>query len=300
MYIGHVEPYLAQISVDFGFNLTQLDLNRAKLSLIRKQIQTKSIQLKIRRRDIIRQNKRGLSVSSCWRASGGGFVLVQLAPEQKAELLSPALGLFPFTRYRSSPWLPPSLIRTTPARRSPALTVGPSPFASWDMGTLNSLWLLTRKSVTGALFGITVSDRYLTVSPVRGNSMHPTFASSSTTFPGYLKGDLVLIERFCLHDFKFSHGDVVIFQSPSNHKQIYVKRLIALPGEWIRVSSDMLKIPDGHCWVEGDNSSSSLDSRYFGPIPLGLIRGRVTHVIWPPQRVGKVERKMRPGRIYQD
>ncbi|KAL0906992.1 hypothetical protein M5K25_025527 [Dendrobium thyrsiflorum] len=168
------------------------------------------------------------------------------------------------------------------------------------MGTLNSLWLLTRKSVTGALFGITVSDRYLTVSPVRGNSMHPTFASSSTTFPGYLKGDLVLIERFCLHDFKFSHGDVVIFQSPSNHKQIYVKRLIALPGEWIRVSSDMLKIPDGHSWVEGDNSSSSLDSRYFGPIPLGLIRGRVTHVIWPPQRVGKVERKMKPGRIYQD
>ncbi|XP_020690685.1 mitochondrial inner membrane protease subunit 2-like, partial [Dendrobium catenatum] len=84
--------------------------------------------------------------------------------------------------------------------------------------------------------------------------------------PGYLKGDLVLIERFCLHDFKFSHGDVVIFQSPSNHKQIYVKRLIALPGEWIRVASDMLKIPDGHCWVEGDNSSSSLDSRYFGPV----------------------------------
>ncbi|KAG0456216.1 hypothetical protein HPP92_024004 [Vanilla planifolia] len=169
----------------------------------------------------------------------------------------------------------------------------------WEMGTLGSLWLLARKSAIGALFGITISDRYLTISPVRGNSMHPTFAASSTTFPGYLRGDLVLIERFCLHDFKFCNGDVVIFLSPSDHKQIFVKRLIALPGEWVQVSSDAFKVPEGHCWVEGDNSALSWDSRSFGPIPMGLIRGRVTHVIWPPHRIGKVERKMQAGKFTQ-
>ena len=28
----------------------------------------------------------------------------------------------------------------------------------------------------------------------------------------------------------------------------------------------MVKVPEGHCWVEGDNSSSSMDSRTFGTV----------------------------------
>ena len=34
-------------------------------------------------------------------------------------------------------------------------------------------------------------------------------------------------------------------------------------------------VPRGHVWVEGDNSERSCDSRIFGPLPLGLIKGRV-------------------------
>ncbi|KAF8397302.1 hypothetical protein HHK36_016215 [Tetracentron sinense] len=87
--------------------------------------------------------------------------------------------------------------------------------------------------------------------------------------------------------------------SPSNHREKHIKRLIALPGDWIRTpnSYDTLKIPEGHCWVEGDNSASSLDSRSFGPIPLGLMCGRVTHIVWPPQRIGEVERRIPEGRL---
>ena len=58
------------------------------------------------------------------------------------------------------------------------------------------------------------------------------------------------------------------YRAPDNHKKNLVKRLIALPGQWIQIpeSSEMLKIPEGHCWVEGDNSACSLDSRSFGPV----------------------------------
>ncbi|RRT79895.1 hypothetical protein B296_00004675 [Ensete ventricosum] len=56
------------------------------------------------------------------------------------------------------------------------------------------------------------------------------------------------------------------YRSPTDHKKTFVKRLIALPGDWVQVpeSSEILKIPEGHCWVEGDNAACSLDSRSFG------------------------------------
>lgn len=123
--------------------------------------------------------------------------------------------------------------------------------------------------------------------------MHPTFSACEVGFSGLLKADIVLVEKFCLEKYEFSRGDVIIFKSPTNHRQTFAKRLIALPGDWVQIpdSSDVLTIPEGHCWVEGDNAAHSFDSRSFGSVPLGLIQGRVTHVIWPPQRISKVERK---------
>ncbi|XP_042516895.1 mitochondrial inner membrane protease subunit 2-like isoform X2 [Macadamia integrifolia] len=145
------------------------------------------------------------------------------------------------------------------------------------MVTPSFLWNFAKNSVTGGLIALTISDRYASVVSVQGLSMHPTFNPGTTAFLGSLTGDYVLVEKFCLEKYKFSHGDVIVFRIPHSY--------------------DALKIPEGQCWVEGDNSDSSLDSRSFGPIPLGLVEGRVTHIIWPPQRVGEVERRIPRGRI---
>uniref|UniRef100_A0A4X2KFT8 Peptidase S26 domain-containing protein n=1 Tax=Vombatus ursinus TaxID=29139 RepID=A0A4X2KFT8_VOMUR len=40
-------------------------------------------------------------------------------------------------------------------------------------------------------------------------------------------------------------------------------------------------VPRGHVWLEDDNLQNSTDSRYYGPIPCGLIRGRICLKIWP-------------------
>jgi inner membrane protease subunit 2 len=58
-----------------------------------------------------------------------------------------------------------------------------------------------------------------------------------------------------------------------------------------------VQVPKGHCWVEGDNAEVSLDSKSFGPIPLALLKGRVTNVIWPPSRFGRVESHLPEGRV---
>ncbi|KAL1819449.1 hypothetical protein ACET3Z_014318 [Daucus carota] len=141
------------------------------------------------------------------------------------------------------------------------------------------------------------------VVPVRGCSMSPTFNPHCSTSLEGSTDDRVLVEKFCLQKYEFSLGDVIVFCSPNDYKEKCVKRITALPGDWVSspFSNDVVKIPDGHCWVEGDNSASSLDSRSIGPVPLGLIKGRATHIIWPPQRVGKVEQRIprgRPKRAY--
>ncbi|GAU18935.1 hypothetical protein TSUD_229250 [Trifolium subterraneum] len=151
------------------------------------------------------------------------------------------------------------------------------------MGTRNFLWNFTKKFVTFGLITVTVSDRYVTVVPVRGGSMSPTFNPKTDSFTD----DYVLVEKFCLQN------------SPSNYKETHIKRIIALPGEWFvtRHDQDVHKVPDGHCWVEGDNAASSTDSKSYGPIPLGLVRGRVTHVVWPPQRIGAVKNNNTPEKL---
>ncbi|KAF7005593.1 hypothetical protein CFC21_020707, partial [Triticum aestivum] len=110
--------------------------------------------------------------------------------------------------------------------------------------------------------------------------------------------EYALVKRSPLYDY--SRGEVVVFVSPADHRSRTIKRLIGLPGDWISVpdKEEIRQIPEGHCWVEGDNGTASWDSRSYGPVPLGLVQGRVTHVVWPPSKMGRVDKRVPPeGRV---
>ena len=55
---------------------------------------------------------------------------------------------------------------------------------------------------------------------------------------------------------------------------------------------DMLQVPQGHMWVEGDNAPWSRDSREYGPVPLGLVRGKVVARIWPLHGIKRITNTM--------
>ena len=42
-----------------------------------------------------------------------------------------------------------------------------------------------------------------------------------------------------------------------------------------------MKVPEGHCWLAGDNLPDSRDSRDYGPLPLALIKGKVIARVLP-------------------
>ena len=58
--------------------------------------------------------------------------------------------------------------------------------------------------------------------------------------------------------------------------------MIALEGDEVETSDGGVVLNPGAIWVEGDNAEKSIDSNNYGPICLGLVVGKASHVIWPP------------------
>lgn len=48
-----------------------------------------------------------------------------------------------------------------------------------------------------------------------------------------------------------------------------------------KILKKVVIVPKGHVWIEGDNVENSSDSRYYGPIPQGLIKSRAVLRLWP-------------------
>jgi nickel-type superoxide dismutase maturation protease len=69
-------------------------------------------------------------------------------------------------------------------------------------------------------------------------------------------------------------GDLVALVDPRDGARIVVKRVAAVEG--------------GRVDVRGDNEAASTDSRHFGPVDAGAIRGRVVYRYYPEHRRGRL------------
>ncbi|GAB2236312.1 hypothetical protein Droror1_Dr00028032 [Drosera rotundifolia] len=133
-----------------------------------------------------------------------------------------------------------------------------------------------------------VADNYLCAPTlVHGPSMLPTLN---------MRGDVVLTERVLHRIGNVGVGDVVLVVSPENPRKMITKRVVAREGDRVSVVGDGIwgdvlrsfVVPKGHVWVQGDNLYQSRDSRIFGPVPYGLIKGRVFLRVWPLDEFGSL------------
>ncbi|KAI1265807.1 LexA/Signal peptidase [Xylariaceae sp. FL1019] len=138
-------------------------------------------------------------------------------------------------------------------------------------------------------FVISVNDNLFETATVTGPSMYPFFNAEKDQTT---RGDTVLNFKYNAQ-YSLQRGMIVTFWSPHRPDAMAVKRIIGLPGDVIRTrtpySVPIVTVPPGHIWVEGDGEDrDTFDSNSYGPISTGLIIGRVTHILLPLHRAGRV------------
>jgi signal peptidase I len=136
---------------------------------------------------------------------------------------------------------------------------------------------------------------------VEGGSMEPGLEDQERIFINKLVYRFESIER----------GDIVVFHYPRDTRKSFIKRVIGLPGDRIRILSGHVYVngaalpepyvPDDYqdassyaetvvpanaYFVLGDHRNSSNDSREFGPIMRGYIYGKAVFGYWPMEKLG--------------
>jgi len=137
------------------------------------------------------------------------------------------------------------------------------------------------------------------VGATSGPSMCPTFA---------VDGDWVATDMTHARNRRkeLRIGDLVQYRIPILENADGIKRLVGLPGDYVcmgtpgeRGEEQMIQVPEGHCWVLGDNLTASRDSRIFGPLPLALIKGKVVARVLPYGQSGWLHNPLQPAETSQ-
>lgn len=122
--------------------------------------------------------------------------------------------------------------------------------------------------------------------------------------PTLYERDFVLVNKLAYKLGDLGRRDVVVFQPPLEaEKEPYIKRVIGLPGDVVRVAGGVVYIndlplqeayeaappdyqgvwtvPEGMVFVLGDNRNNSSDSHLWGTVPVDNIIGKAVVVYWP-------------------
>ena len=141
-------------------------------------------------------------------------------------------------------------------------------------GLLNDGIAVVVDSIKILCFGYVIGHYGVSGTLCIGPSMLPTFDET---------GDVVFYDVFHykMRGKRYEVGDVVIAVCPYDNTRTVCKRVRALEGQTIAVQHPLVPypqvctIPKGHVWLAGDNNMNSTDSRSYGPVPVGLLQGRV-------------------------
>ncbi len=132
--------------------------------------------------------------------------------------------------------------------------------------------------------------------------VRPFIVSGNSMDPNIKHGQYLIIDEISYRFREPERGEVIVFKSPPEPSKYYIKRIIGLPGDTVKISNGQITItndtypegfvlqepfishtlkdsatftvPSDKYFVMGDNRSGSYDSRSWGSLPKDNIRGR--------------------------
>jgi len=141
---------------------------------------------------------------------------------------------------------------------------------------------------------------------VRGSSMEPTLHD----------GQYLVVSKLAYWLAAPKRGEIMVFHPPNGLSDDYIKRIVGLPGEQIRIQDgDVLvdgvsleepyvanpgaysgswRLEDSEYFVLGDNRGNSSDSHMWGTLPRENIIGKAWLCYWPPETWGLVDHHVFP------
>lgn len=150
--------------------------------------------------------------------------------------------------------------------------------------------------------------------------MSPQEINGASMEPNFHNGEYILTNKMLLKLRDPIRGDVVIFKSPRNKEVDYIKRVLGLPGDRVKLEANTfyvndqkveepyltpgvtifggsflregeeISVPEGTYFVVGDNRPHSSDSREFGPIAKEDFIGVAILRYWPFSQFGVLPR----------
>lgn len=159
------------------------------------------------------------------------------------------------------------------------------------------------------LVGIALRPAVVGLSPIRTYRI-PSGSMSPTILPG----DHICVRTNSYRESEPERGDIVVYGYPKEPSREFLHRIVALPGETIRIEDKRVLIngepldeahayfaspsgseatittnsrqdkitevmvPEGHYYILGDNRDNVIDSRVWGTLPKELVRGKALYV----------------------
>ncbi len=153
--------------------------------------------------------------------------------------------------------------------------------------------------------------------PVRYFLVQPFYVKGASMEPNFYDHEYLVIDELSYRLRDIARGEIVVFRYPNDPSQFFIKRVMGLPGETLRIENghvviknaehpDGVRLPEAYLeskvetlggkevtlgsseyYVMGDNRTASLDSRVFGPVSRDRVIGRVWVRGWPLDRVAR-------------
>src|SRR5215813_11208593 len=139
----------------------------------------------------------------------------------------------------------------------------------------------------------------------------PVKVEGGSMEPGLEDQERIFINKMVYRFESIERGDIVVFRYPRDTRKSFVKRVIGLPGDRIRIASGHVYVngvplqepyvpddyqdarsyadtvvPNNAYFVLGDHRSMSNDSREFGFVMRSYIYGKAVFGYWPMEKVG--------------